>query len=68
MDKKEESEKEGCCSGHGGCGCCGGRAIKTLIIFLLGGIIGYLAGSRCPYMHGTCPYATTSPQPTTPSK
>ena len=68
MDKKEGSESESCCSGHGGCGCCGARAIKLLIIFLLGGIIGYLTGTRCPYFRGSCPMAMTSSQPTPPSK
>jgi hypothetical protein len=67
MDKKEGSEKEGCCSGHG-CGCCGGKAIKMLIILLLGGVIGYIAGSRCPYHHGACPMPMTNTQPATPSK
>ena len=60
MTNKEDSEKGGCCSS--GCGCCGGRAVKALILLLVGGIIGYLIGGHCAYMHkGACPTAMSTP-------
>ena len=55
MDKKEGSEKEGCCSG-GGCRCRGGKLVKALVLLLLGGVIGYLAGAHCSGFKGGCPY------------
>ena len=43
-EKECSSDKHSCCSGGG---CCCGKALIVFIIFLLGGIIGYLIG-----MHG----------------
>jgi hypothetical protein len=45
-------EKEGCCGS--GCHCCGGKAVKTLVLLLIGGIIGYLLGGHCAFKKG-CP-------------
>jgi hypothetical protein len=44
-EMKEESGKS--CSCGGGCGCCGGKAIKALVLLLVGGILGYLVGAHC---------------------
>ncbi|HAM36048.1 MAG TPA: hypothetical protein DEB40_05290 [Elusimicrobia bacterium] len=37
------------------CGCCCGKALIIILVFLIGGIIGYLKGSRCggPHMCGS---------------
>jgi hypothetical protein len=64
MDKKEESEKEGCCSGHGRC--CGGKMIGALILLLLGGVIGYLVGGHCSGYKAGCPYTSMMSAPATP--
>ena len=50
---QEESKKECCekssCGSQGGCrkSCCGVKALAVFLLFLVGGIIGYLMGSHC---------------------
>jgi hypothetical protein len=42
---KEEGGTEGGCGS--GCKCCGGKAIKALVLLLVGGLVGYCLGSHC---------------------
>ncbi|MFN0118073.1 MAG: hypothetical protein ACKVQC_07280 [Elusimicrobiota bacterium] len=50
---QEESKNECCaksgCGSKGGCrkSCCGAKALLVVMLFLLGGVIGYLMGTRC---------------------
>ncbi len=82
-EKKEEScctEQESCCcdnsgggGGGGGCGCGGGcscgKMLLVIVLFLVGGIIGYLLGSaprtKCMKMMGGmgCPMMSQMHQP-----
>jgi hypothetical protein len=59
MAENERGEKNGC-----GCGCCRGRLIRYITPLLLGGLIGYLAGSRCAHK-AMCP--VSSPEVTAPA-
>lgn len=56
---KQDGDKSGksCCSS--GCGCCGGKALKALILLLVGGVLGYLVGGHCAYRKGMCPISNT---------
>ena len=63
MENKETgSEKEGCCSSSGSCGCggggkhcCGGKAALVLVLLLIGGLIGFGVG-HCGHHRGMgCP-------------
>lgn len=54
MESGQEETKKECCGksgsgGEGGCrkSCCGAKALAVLLIFLVGGIVGYLMGSHC---------------------
>jgi hypothetical protein len=53
MPNKEDEAKGGCCSGAGCHCCCAGKAIKALVLVLLGGILGYFVGGHCA--KGSCP-------------
>ena len=46
MENQEVKQEEGksCDSKHG---CCCGKAMLVVLLFLVGGIIGYLMGQRC---------------------
>jgi hypothetical protein len=48
-EKKEEccKDKGSCCSDGCGCGCRCGRGVILILVFLVGGIIGYLMGHGC---------------------
>jgi hypothetical protein len=62
MDEKKE---EGTC-GKGGCGvhcgCCVCKAIKGLVLLLIGGVIGFFIG-RCCGRHGMCPMPASASAP-----
>ena len=47
MENQEVKQEEGksCGCKHGGC--CGAKALLVVLLFLVGGIIGYLMGQRC---------------------
>jgi hypothetical protein len=73
-DKKEEKKVEGttdACVSKGGCGmhcgCCACKAIKGLVLLLIGGFIGfgiahcYLRHSWMHRMCRTCPMETAAP-------
>lgn len=49
-----EEKKEECKTG---CGCCCGKAIKALVLLLLGGVIGFLMG-RSGWHRGYCPLSS----------
>jgi|GEM_PF-2188682 len=86
-DMKAGDNKEGCGCGKSGCNCgaggcpCGAqkccckKAICSLVLLLIGGIIGYFAGShcaysRCHYQQMMCPMGVvaTTPADVAPSK
>lgn len=53
-EKKEEGcckDKGSCCSDGCGCGCRCGKGILLVLVFLVGGIIGYLMGHGCGMCH-----------------
>jgi hypothetical protein len=52
MANEQGSEKGGCCGS--GCRCCGAKAVKALVLLLIGGIVGYLIGGHCMFKKG-CP-------------
>jgi|GEM_PF-2530202 len=63
----EEKKEEGAACGKGGCGihcgCCVCKAIKALVLLLIGGVIGFLLG-RCCGGHRMCamaPAAASAP-------
>ena len=65
MDDKKEEGTTGACASKGGCGmhcgCCGCKAIKGLVLLLIGGFIGYGIGhcQHSRWMHRTmCPMMT----------
>jgi hypothetical protein len=63
MAEEKKDANDSCCSEGGGCGkgCgCACKLIAALVLLLLGGIIGYLAGSRCSMMKAACPMAPMS--------
>jgi hypothetical protein len=41
-----------------GCGCCRGRVVRYITPLLLGGLIGYLVGSRCGHKM-MCPVSSS---------
>ena len=47
MEDKAKKDDKSCCSS--GRACCGAKTLMVLVIFLLGGIIGYLMGMHCSY-------------------
>jgi hypothetical protein len=62
MANTEGGEKQSCCSGCD----CKGKAIKILALLLVGGVVGYVAGVKCPRMQ-MCPMNSTpisTPAPT----
>lgn len=54
MESGQEETKKECC-GKSSCGsqsgsrksCCGAKALAVMLLFLVGGIIGFLMGSHC---------------------
>ena len=67
MEPNKEEGKSGCCgSGSEKCCCCG-KAVKALILLLVGGLIGYFIGHcggmkrGCPVGMMTAPVAATTP-------
>lgn len=45
---EDANQTKECCGGKGGCRCrCGGKLIAAIVLLLLGGVIGYLGGTRC---------------------
>ena len=66
MEPKQEGEHEKtCCSS--GCRCCCAKAIGALILLLLGGLIGYLAG-HCGSVKRMCPVMTNPPALSAPAR
>lgn len=69
-DNSKKEETTCCSSGHGRGGrCCCSKALKVLILVLLGGIIGFLMGSHGSYgrhgwRHHCCDYSMSSVAPT----
>jgi hypothetical protein len=66
----EEEKKEGektCCTDKGSCcckgGCCGCKIVIAIILFLLGGVIGYLKGMNA---HKCCGMAMHMGMPMVP--
>jgi hypothetical protein len=54
MEEAKKDEKECCCKEEkkpcgcgGGKSCCGCKVAIAIILFLLGGVIGYLKGMHC---------------------
>ncbi len=65
-EKKDEKKEDGSC-GKGGCGlhcgCCACKAIKGLVLLLIGGVIGYGIG-HCGHGHRMmCPVTTAASAP-----
>ena len=63
MDEKKE---EGACGSKGGgcglhCGCCACKAIKGLVLLLIGGAIGYGIGHGCRSHRMMCPVSIGAP-------
>jgi hypothetical protein len=50
MEEKKENGKEETC-GKGGCGihcgCCACKAIKAVVLLLIGGVVGFMLGHSC---------------------
>jgi len=45
MDEEKKEGEKSCCTDKGSCGgCCGCKIAIAIILFLLGGVIGYLKG------------------------
>ncbi len=65
----ESNKEEGCCSSGSGKCCCYGKAVKALILLLIGGVIGYFFG-HCGGMRRGCPMSgmMTPPAATAPAK
>ena len=46
-------ENQECKDGGKRCGCCFGKVVMIILVFLVGGILGYLKGQNC-CMHKAC--------------
>lgn len=77
-ERKDGKKDEGSC-GKGGCGlhcgCCACKAIKGLVLLLIGGVIGYCVGHchhgrrmMCPVEAAAPAQSESAPMPTAPSK
>ena len=63
MDANQEGKEaggKGCGCGGGHRGCCGAKALLVVLLFLVGGIIGYLMGQHCGHRHR--PLSAAKPQ------
>ena len=47
---ENQERKDDCKTDGKKCGCCFGKVVIIILVFLVGGIIGYLKGQRCHYM------------------
>jgi hypothetical protein len=68
-EKKECCGKEGCdCKSCCGSSCCCKKALMVLVLLLLGGILGYLGGTRQFCGRMTCPMGMMATPPPPPAK
>ena len=62
-NQESKPEEKKCCGIH--CSCCVCKAIKAVVLLLLGGVIGFFigrCGSRmCPVSGGPAPMVNTAP-------
>ena len=65
MDAEEKKEDgKSCCTKSFTCCCCACKAIKAIVLLIVGGVIGFFAGRHC----GMCPMKSmTAPATTAPA-
>ena len=69
---ENQEKKDECKTDDKKCGCCFGKVVMIILVFLVGGIIGYLKGQHCCHQMGCCmhmhPPMEAGAMPTPPAK